>query len=54
MLTGTNRRANRADVMQSYLYKQGPLETDRQFAERIVREFHEYQAKQNTARSKSG
>jgi len=35
------------------LYKQGPLETNREFAERIVREFHEYQAKQNAPRSKS-
>ena len=35
------------------LYKQGPLETNREFAERISREFQEYRAKQNTARSKS-
>jgi len=35
------------------LYKQRPLETNREFAERIFREFQEYQAKQNTARSKS-
>jgi len=35
------------------LYKQGPLKTNKEFAERIVREFHEYQAKQNVPRSKS-
>jgi hypothetical protein len=35
------------------LYKQGPLEMNREFAERIVREFQEHQAKRNTARSKS-
>jgi hypothetical protein len=35
------------------LCKQRPLETNREFAERIVRESHEYQAKQNTARSKT-
>jgi hypothetical protein len=34
------------------LYKQRPLETDREFAERIVRDFRVYQAKQQARRSK--
>ena len=33
------------------LYKQGPLETDDQFAERIVREMQEYQAKSRQGRN---
>jgi len=34
------------------LFKQGPLETDRKFAERIVRAFRAHQAKQQASRSK--
>jgi hypothetical protein len=31
------------------LFKQGPLETNRQFAERIVKAFQEHQAKQTAS-----
>ena len=36
------------------LYKQGPLETNREFAERVFEAFRAHQAKQQTSRLKPG
>jgi hypothetical protein len=36
------------------LFKQGPLETNREFAERVFEAFRAHQAKQQTSRLKPG